>query len=54
MMRKMCLIQIEKETGLLEQYIKLGAFKETIIKCYTIHIVFEKCFRKKVNNMFFL
>ena len=31
MMRKMCLIQIEKETGLLEQYIKLGAFKETII-----------------------
>jgi len=38
MMRKMCLIQIEKETGLLEQYIKLGAFKETIIKCYTIRM----------------
>ena len=31
MMRKMFLIYIKKETGLLEQYIKLGAFKETII-----------------------
>ena len=31
MMRKMCLIQIEKEKGSHEQYIRLGAFKETII-----------------------
>ena len=31
MMRKMCLIQIEKVRGLHEQYIKLGAFKETMI-----------------------